>query len=126
MGQDVVTAAVVQRPPVLLDRDETIKIVVDAVSEVARHAGKEAGAADGVAAGEQLGIGEPRVVVDRDVQVLPANPPVALRPAGLAAEHPLARLPEAAQLLCVDVQQLARALPFVTARTASLGSTRPR
>ena len=35
MGQDVVRAAVVQRPPVLLDRDETIKVVVDAVSEVA-------------------------------------------------------------------------------------------
>ncbi|MDQ1603181.1 MAG: nitrilase [Actinomycetota bacterium] len=35
MGQDMVTAAVVQRPPALLDRDETIKIVVDAVSEVA-------------------------------------------------------------------------------------------
>ncbi len=35
MGQDVVRAAVVQRPPVLLDRDETIKIVVDAISEVA-------------------------------------------------------------------------------------------
>ena len=34
MGQDVVRAAVVQRPPVLLDRDETIKIAVDAVSEV--------------------------------------------------------------------------------------------
>ena len=35
MGQDVVRAAVVQRPPALLDRDETIKIVIDAVSEVA-------------------------------------------------------------------------------------------
>ena len=35
MGPDVVTAAVVQRPPVLLDRDGTMKTVVDAVSEVA-------------------------------------------------------------------------------------------
>ena len=35
MGQDLVRAAVVQRPPVLLDRDETVKVVVDAVSEVA-------------------------------------------------------------------------------------------
>jgi nitrilase len=35
VGQDVVKAAIVQRPPVLLDRDATIKTVVDAVSEVA-------------------------------------------------------------------------------------------
>jgi hypothetical protein len=34
---------------------------------------KEAGAGGAVLGGEQLGIGQPRVVVDRDVQVLPAG-----------------------------------------------------
>jgi hypothetical protein len=39
------------------------------------------------------------VHVDRDVQVLPADAAVAVRAPGLLAEHALARLPEAAELL---------------------------
>jgi nitrilase len=35
VGQQVVRAAVVQRPPVLLDRDATMKVTVEAISEVA-------------------------------------------------------------------------------------------
>ncbi len=35
MSQDLVKVAVVQRPPVLLDRDATMKVAIDAVAEVA-------------------------------------------------------------------------------------------
>jgi len=55
---------------------------------------------------EQLGVGEPAVVVDRDVEVLPACAPAAV--ADLWAEDPLPERPEAAELLDVDVNELAR------------------
>ena len=35
MSQNLVKVAVVQRPPVLLDRDATMKVAIDAVAEVA-------------------------------------------------------------------------------------------
>ena len=78
---------------------------------------EEASAIDGVAGRQQFGVGKACVVVDRDVQVLPADPAVAVWPAGLGAERPLAWLPEAAELLTVDVEQLAGPLAFVAART---------
>jgi hypothetical protein len=57
--------------------------------------------------------------------VLPSDPAVSLRAARLGAEDTLARFPEAAELLRVDVQQLARALALVAARAAG-GGARPR
>jgi hypothetical protein len=80
---------------------------------------KEPDAGLGVLAGQELGVGESRVVVDRDVKVLPADPSVAVRAASLVAEHTLARLPEAPEFLGVDVQQLARPLALVAAGAAS-------
>jgi hypothetical protein len=66
------------------------------------------------------------VVVDRDVQVLPADPPVALRATRIRAERSLAWLPEAAELLAVDVQQLSWSLPLVAACAARGDSARTR
>jgi hypothetical protein len=86
-------------------------------------------AALGVLAGQQLGIGEPGVVVARDVEVLPADAAVAMRAPGLLAEHALAGLPEAAELLGVDVQELAWPLTLIPSRTAScvaFGPGKPR
>jgi len=51
------------------------------------------------------------VVVDRDVELLPADAPVAVRPTGIGAEHAFARLPDPAELLGVDVEQLGRSRP---------------
>jgi len=89
------------------------------------RAPKEASAADSVAAGKELGVGQARVVVDRHVQVLPADASVAVRSASLGAEHALARFPEAAELLGVDMEELAWALTLVAAGTAG-GSARSR
>jgi hypothetical protein len=67
-----------------LDQDALLPIPGEGALE-------EADAGLGILARQQLGIGQPRVVVDRDVQVLPADPPVALgtRP----ARSPSTRLP---------------------------------
>ena len=79
---------------------------------------EEANATLRVLSGEELGVGEARVVVDRDVQVLPTELPVAVRAAGLLPEHALARLPEAAELLGIHMQELTRALALVAAGAA--------
>jgi hypothetical protein len=46
------------------------------------------------------------------------DPAVAVWAAGLLAEHARARLPETAELLRVDVEQLAWSVAFVAARAA--------
>jgi len=51
------------------------------------------------------------VVVDREVEVLPAGQAAAV--ADVAAEHALAERPEAAELLYVNVDELARARTLV-------------
>ena len=61
-------------------------------------------------AGEHLAVGNARVVIDGDVDVVPTRAWAALN-AVLA--DALAHVPEAPQLLDIDVQQLARPLPFV-------------
>jgi hypothetical protein len=76
-----------------------------------------------VVAAEQLAVGEPCVVVDRDVQVLPAGVAAALHTVG---EDPLTDHPEAAELLGVDVQQLARPLALVADAPVALWSRQPR
>ena len=62
-----------------------------------------------VLAGQQLGVSEPRVVVDRDVQVLPADATVAVRAAGVSAEDALAWFPKTTETLGVDVSTAAAA-----------------
>jgi hypothetical protein len=54
--------------------------------------------------GVQLDLGDPGVIVDGDVGVLPADPVAALRS---VAQDALSDLPEAAELLDVQVHQLA-------------------
>ena len=71
----------------------------------------------------QLAVGQPRVVVDRDVQVLPAGMPGALN---AVLQHALADLPEAAELLRVDVQELARPLPLVAHARIAAGTGKAR
>src|SRR5437667_6907413 len=65
---------------------------------------QEGGAGVPVGAGQQLRVEQPRVVVDRDVQVLPTRVAAALN--SVFADR-LTELPEAAELLRVHVQQLA-------------------
>src|SRR3954470_21888928 len=62
------------------------------------------------------------MVVDRDVQRLPASAAVA---ADVVAVDPLPGRPEAAERLRVDVEQLAWPLPLLAAHTARL-LCRPR
>ena len=85
-------------------------------------AGEEGGAV-GRAAGEQLAVGETGVVVDRDVQVLPAGAGAALH---AVLEDPFADLVEAAELFRVDVQQLARTVALVADARAAGRSRQPR
>src|SRR5262249_29862060 len=73
---------------------------------------------------EQLGVGESAVVVDRDVEVLPAG--AAAQVAGRGTENPFADGPEAAQLLDVDVHELARPAALVAAHPAPLRTREPR
>jgi hypothetical protein len=65
-----------------------------------------------------LGVREPAAVVDDRVHVLPADPP---RPPSAVAGDGVAGLIELAQLLGVDVQQLARARPQVADYRRALG-----
>ena len=64
----------------------------------------------GALGGQQLGVGEAAVVVHRDVEILPAGVRATAHPV-LADAFP--HLPEPAELLDVDVQQLARPLAFI-------------
>jgi len=75
----------------------------------------------------QLGVGQARVIVDCHVQVLPADAPVLVRSPGFVAEDPLARLPEATELLGIDVEELARRLALVSpsATGAIVGAGQP-
>jgi hypothetical protein len=84
---------------------------------------EEGGAGGAVVGGEQLGVGEPRVVVDRDVQVLPADPARALN---TVPEDPLADGPEAAEFLRVDVNELAGPLALIPDDRVSLRLRQPR
>ncbi|KQT70250.1 hypothetical protein ASG51_14460 [Methylobacterium sp. Leaf465] len=59
-----------------------------------------------------LGVGQPGMVVDGQVQILPADP-AALALAGALAGDAMAGALEAAELLDVDVDQLAGPLAFV-------------
>lgn len=76
-------------------------------------AAQEGRAGGGRLARMQLGVGEPAVIVDRDVQVLPARAAAAV--ADLGTEDALAERPEASELLDVDVQQLAWSRALVAA-----------
>src|SRR5207247_4321771 len=89
---------------------------------------EEVDAGVGVLAGQQIGVDEPRVVGDRNVQVLPAKAAVAVRATGLLTEHALTRLPEAAELLGVDVQELAGPFALIATRATgcACGPGKPR
>jgi len=86
-------------------------------------AAEEGDTVGGTLAGEQFGIGETGMVVDREVQVLPAG--VTVAGPGLVTEHALAECPEAAALLDVDVQQLTRAGALVATDRLASGQLQP-
>jgi hypothetical protein len=86
---------------------------------------EEAAAGVCVLAGEQLGVGEPGVIIDGDMQVLPADTAILRWTTRLATKHAFARLPETAQLLGINVQELARRLTLISACAAG-GTNHPR
>ena len=71
---------------------------------------------------EELGVGEATVVVDGDVKVLPAGTGAA---GDAVPQDALAHVPEAAELLGVDVEQLAWALAFVAHHRLPRGTGEP-
>src|SRR6266566_2661152 len=81
-----------------------------AVAVPAEGAAEEGDAIGGALARQQLCVGQARVVIDREVQVLPAGVTVAREPVAMDA---LADRPETAELLDVDVNELARPLALV-------------
>ena len=84
---------------------------VDAVAGIpADRSFPEGGAGVLVLAGQHLGVGQAGVVVDGDVQVLPASPATAIDaiPQDRLSDHV-----EAAQLLGIDMHQLARPGPLI-------------
>src|SRR5829696_9682289 len=98
----------------------------DAVAgEVSERSREKADGSAGLLVAEHLGVGQAGGVVDGDVYVLPADglvPPArSVGEAGVvvlaqAVAHPLARTAlDAAQLLDVDVDQLAGALTLIAA-----------
>jgi hypothetical protein len=86
-GEGAVAVAVVAEDP--LDRDPALGVPGDGAAEERDTIGR------GLAR-EQFGVGEPRVVVDREVDVLPAGSPVAIEP---VAVDPLSDRPEATEFL---------------------------
>jgi len=99
-----------------LDRDGVFCVPADGALE-------EGGAVFLALAWQQLGVGEAGVVVDRDVQVLPAGARAALH---TVLEDPLADVVETAELLGVDMQQLARTLALITHPRIALRAGQPR
>jgi hypothetical protein len=65
---------------------------------------EEAGAAGAARVGQQLGVGKPRGIVDRDMEVLPADP---ARPVAPIAGDPVAETVDPAELLAVEVEEFA-------------------
>jgi hypothetical protein len=74
-----------------------------------------------VVAAVQLDVGEAAVIVDDDVEVLPAHPAAAVVLV-LAAERAVARRAEAPELLHVHVQQRSGPRPFVAAKAVALSA----
>src|SRR5581483_797902 len=96
----------------------------DAVFPVPADSAAQKGDAVGRAfAREQFCVGEPGVVVDRQVQVLPAGVAVAGEPVAVDA---FADRPEAAELLDVDVHKLARSLALVADNRSACRSPQAR
>jgi hypothetical protein len=73
-------------------------------------AGEEAGAARSALVGQQLRVGQARGVVDRHVQIFPAEP---ARPLAAVAGDPVPEAVDPAEFLAVDVQQLAGSVALV-------------
>src|SRR6266566_3627346 len=94
-----------------------------AVAVPAEGAAEEGDAIGGALARQQLCVGQARVVIDREVQVLPAGVTVAREPVAMDA---LADRPETAELLDVDVNELARPLALVADDRAPCRSRQPR
>src|ERR687892_894905 len=63
--------------------------------------------------GQDLGVSQARGIIDRDVQVLPADAAVAVDHAGVAAGDAVPDAGDLAELLGVDVHELAGALALV-------------
>ena len=74
-------------------------------------------------AGQHLRVGQAGVVVDGDVQVLPAGPAAAIDP---VLEDAFSDHVEAAQLLGIDVHQLARPCPLIPDDRIALGARQAR
>src|SRR5215207_3730663 len=110
-GKGAIAVAVVGEDA--LDDDTSLCVPTDGPAQEGDAVGR-------ALAREQLRVGEARVVVDCQVQVLPAGVTTAV--ADVGAEDTLADRPEAAQALDVDVHELARPLPLVADDRATTGS----
>ena len=62
--------------------------------------------------GQELGVGQPGRIIDRHVQMLPPDAPVPDHP-GVVAGDAMAHTVDPAELLGVDMDQLARPLPLI-------------
>ena len=71
---------------------------------------RNAAQAGASSAGEDLGIGEPRRVVNRDMQILPADAP---RAAAAIAVNAMTNPDDPAEPLQIDVQQVADLCPLI-------------
>ena len=92
-----------------LDRDSVPAVEGD-------RAAQEGDGRRGRLVGEYLGIGEPAVVVDRDVDVLPTDTALS-RPASWAASgDAMARLAESSETFDVDVHEFTEASTLVAIR----------
>ena len=67
-----------------------------------------------VLVGQDLGVGEARGIVDTDMQVIPADAAMAVDGAGAAAGDAMTDALDSAELLGVDVQQLAWVLALIS------------
>ena len=80
---------------------------------------KECGAGGGVLTGEDFGVGQARVIVDGDVQVLPPGVAVSL---DRVFQNALADHVETAKLLGVDMDELAGRCALVADDRVTLGA----
>ena len=89
----------------------------DAVSGEPGHGpGPEAGAGGAAFVGQDLGVGQPRMVIDGGVDVVVAEPSLAVGPLAASVHAPAAIGWDPAELLDVDVDQVPGPVAFVPQR----------
>ena len=84
--------------------------------------GQEPGAGRGLLVGQDLGVGQPGVVVDGDMDEVIANTMAVPGVGSSAVQPPAAPLRDAAQLLDVDVDQLPGLVTLIAVGAAAGGA----